>query len=277
MFKIATTETYEPAYCIKDWIKRSDEFDFVLFITKNLTPEIIDIFTNPQSKWSYINKPGIIHITCTGWGGTIIEPRVASLDTTKHRIMKLLSAGYPIERLVMRCDPIILTRDGLDKFKQVCEVAEELKINRIRCSIMQLYKHVLERFNKNSEFEKEINTLYNGKFIPDAIQNSQLYKIIKDIKNQFPNICFESCATNLLTQLCDFESCGCVSEKDLIINKIDANSLNLPKSTQRQNCMCLMKHQLIPGGYNKGRCPNECIYCYLKDKKEDKLKSGQLF
>ena len=120
MFRIATTETYDPAHCVKDWVKRADEFDFVLFITK------------------------------------IINKRI--------------------------CSEKVLTEE--------------------RCH--------------------ELSYNYNGKFFPDEKLSSvqDIYDQIKVVTEHYPDITFESCASNVLTKY-GFVECGCMSEKDLLINGID--------------------------------------------------------
>ena len=284
MFRIATTETYDPAHCVNDWIKRADEFDFVLFITKIINDEIIKIFTSPESKWAYMNKPGIMHITCTGWGATLFEPRVGSPNLCNRFIAKLIESGYPVERIVLRVDPIIPIQDGVDAFDNACKIAEWNGITRVRSSVMQMYKHVYERICSGKVLTEErcheLSYNYNGKFFPDETLSSvqDIYDQIKVVTEHYPDITFESCASNVLTKY-GFVECGCMSEKDLLINGIDPEVVNVPKGNQRQACMCLLKEQLIPGGYKRGRCPNRCVYCYLKDKKTDKdlPKSGELF
>ena len=47
-----------------------------------------------------------------------------------------------------------------------------------------------------------------------------------------------------------------LSEKDLLINGIDPEAVNVSKGNQRQACMCLLKEHLIHGGYKRGRCLN---------------------
>ena len=171
MFRIATTETYDPAHCVKDWITRADEFDFVLFITKNINDEIIKIFTSPESKWAFMNKPSIMHITCTGWGATLFEPRVGSPNLCNRFIAKLIESGYPVERIVLRVDPIIPIQDGVDAFDNACKIAEWNGITRVRSSVMQMYKHVYERICNGKVLTEErcheLSYNYNGKFFPD--------------------------------------------------------------------------------------------------------------
>ena len=109
MFKIATTETYDPTLCIDEWVNRSNDYDFLLYITKVLNSRIIEILTDSQSPWAYMNKPSVLHLTVTGWGGTELELGVCYPTEMFLKIKDLIEAGYPKERIVLRIDPIIPT------------------------------------------------------------------------------------------------------------------------------------------------------------------------
>ncbi len=289
MFKIATTETYDPTLCIDEWVKRDKEFDFLLYITKVLTPRIIRILTDEQSPWAWMNKPSVLHLTVTGWGDTDLEPNVIDCDSILYRMGQLISKGYPKERIVLRIDPIIPTDNGMGSFSAIVSKGLNYGITRYRSSVMQLYQHSAERLQKTSEWN-EINRVYKRKFMPsnNDLESIGFFEKIKYVVeaakrsatniHNIGNITFESCATKLLTD-CGFENIGCMSERDLLINGLNPDDLDIPKGHQRTSCMCLMKHQLIPGGYKRGRCPHQCAYCYLKDSPEQKnaVKSNELF
>jgi hypothetical protein len=60
----------------------------------------------------------------------------------------------------------------------------------------------------------------------------------------------------------DFESIGCVSEKDCKI--LNVEQIERPFK-QREECSCLgNKFELLS---NKVPCSHNCIYCYWKNKK----------
>ena len=286
-FKIATTETYDPTYCIDDWVKRDKEFDFLLYITKVLNQRIINILTDEKSPWAWMNKPSVLHLTVTGWGCSELEPNVPISLVEFNMLKKLLAAGFPKERVVLRIDPIIPTERGIDAFFFMVNMGIVKGISRYRSSIMQLYQHSADRL-KGSEEWNEINNIYKGKFFPD-IEELKRINFFERIKSTIDcarkdaaecydtkELHFESCATKLLSQ-CGFENIGCMSEKDLLINGINPNDINVPIGNQRKACMCLLKHQLIPGGYKRGRCQNKCLYCYLKDVDQDKQETNTLF
>lgn len=276
MFKIATTETYDPTLCIDEWVHRDKEFDFLLYITKVLNPKVIRILTDEKSPWAWMNKPGVLHLTVTGWGCEEMEPNVPIPLVEFNMLKKLFAAGYPKERVVLRIDPIIPTERGISAFFFMVNMGIVKDITRYRSSIMQLYQHSAARLKETEEWD-EINSIYKGKFFPDIeeLKRIDFFNRIKktidgareDIRNDYgvtKELHFESCATKLLSN-CGFENIGCMSERDLLINDLEPDKLNIPRGSQRSRCMCLMKHQLIPGGYKRGRCPHKCAYCYLKD------------
>ena len=279
-FKIATTETYDPSLCINSWLNNVRNYDFVLYITKVLNPKIISLLTDNNSVLGFMNKPSTVHLTVTGWGGTFMEPNVDYPEIMKDKAVQLINAGFPIDRLVWRVDPIIPTKDGIERFKNSVQLGLAAGIRTFRSSVLQCYKHVYERL-KETPIKDEIDELYKGNFWPDRDLMLPVYVDIRDfcldICSKYPGVSFESCATSQLCTIAKFKSFACMSENDLIINKIDISEVSgLRKGAQRSGCECLLKHQLIPGGFAKGRCPNKCLYCYIKDK-ENEQETNRLF
>ena len=273
-FKIATTETYDPSLCINAWIGSVQHYDFVLYITKVLNPKVIEILTDSSSHLAYMNKPSTVHLTVTGWGGTFMEPNVDYPEVMKDKVVQLINAGFPIERLVWRVDPIVPTKEGIERFKKSVDLGLSAGIHTFRSSVLQCYKHVYERL-KETPIKEEIDNLYKGNFWPDKELMFSVYADIRDFSQgicvQHPDVSFESCATSQLCSIAKFKNFACMSEADLVSNKIDINvASGMRKGLQRSGCDCLMKHQLIPGGFSKGRCPNKCLYCYIKDKTDER-------
>ena len=281
-FKIATTETYDPSLCIKSWIGHVKEYNFVLYITKVLNPDVIKLLTDSQSPMGYMNMPSVVHLTVTGWGGTFLEPNVVEPEVMKDKAAQLIAAGYPVDRIVWRVDPIVPITEGIERFERAVRLGRSLKITRFRSSVMQCYKHSYERL-KETPIIEEIDAIYKGNFWPDKDMMFDIYCHIKDFTNQILsedcNVSFEACATSQLTSIAKFKDFGCMGAVDLIVNNIDPNFTGSHgQSMQRAGCHCLLKHQLIPGGYKRGRCPNKCLYCYLKDsEKQNEQESNTLF
>jgi hypothetical protein len=55
-----------------------------------------------------INNKIILHIMCSGFGGTDYEPNVPILEKTVEYVKELIEKGFPIEQMVLNIDPIIL-------------------------------------------------------------------------------------------------------------------------------------------------------------------------
>lgn len=263
MLKIGITETYEPSYDMR-WTENLKDINFI--ITKNLTDELItNIVTLHRSGVKFL-----LHATCTGWGGEFLEPNVPSPESYKIQLEKLLKLGFPKSQIVLRTDPIIPSRAGFAKFVKVLRLMRDLEIKRVRLSVMDLYPHVytrlLGRFGDAIETQ-EIFEAYSLR--PDGSSryfNAKKYWFDKldqlCAMPEFKNYEFESCGEKF-----DFlyiDKIGCVSEKDLSVFGLKRG--DLCAGGNRLTCSCLNKEQIIPGGMSRGRCPNQCIYCYLRDR-----------
>lgn len=268
--KIGITERGDAGLDTSWYEKIKDKkVDGAILITKNITDDFLARVLNLYSNDYKI----IVHCTCTGWGGTIMEPNVPPYKRQLEQLRSLIDAGFPIENCVLRIDPIFPTPNGLQKVGEILSYAESLnlipKTNaftsqlsyiRIRISIFDEYKHVKERF-KQAGF----NPMYGDSFyaskhmMHNAKQFLRTYALDHDIK-------FETCAEPYLTENLDDEKIfiqrGCVSEHDLkILNlPIDTNLMNMQ---HRNGCMCLScKTELLQ---NKKQCPHKCLYCYWKN------------
>ena len=90
--RIGTTESGEIAFNL-------DAFDRLykgnIIITKRLTDKLVEKLIEHQDKV-------ILHLTCTGMGGTRIEPFVPSVEETHDKFVKLIEGGFPISHVVLR-------------------------------------------------------------------------------------------------------------------------------------------------------------------------------
>ncbi len=217
------------------WYNKRKDYDGLILITKKLSDEFIE---------KAINTNCIIHHTVTGWGGTILEPNVPDLDESLYYHNNLFDC-IESKRVVLRIDPIIPTKDGVDKALNVykkfyLENDKCCKSLRVRISFMDNYPHVRRRF------------MEAGLIPLPYYFHSTLEKRIEILK-LFPNaeVCGEP----------GIKSIGCVSEKDLDILGIKKTK-NIPKGFQRTECQCLnIKHEIFT---ERKQCPNKCLYCYWK-------------
>ncbi len=192
------------------------------------------------------NKDKIIyHCTCTGFGGSIIEPNVPTPQAMYDNLHNLIKAGFPPSQIVLRIDPIVPTKKGLQTFESIIQLFSPLPIKRIRFSFLDMYSHVKLRFKSNN-----IRLPYTTFSAPTSDIHSAL-QIIAKYEKYFE---FESCAENTKYQR------GCISDKDLLI--LNKNIYLYSYSHQRRDCLCPSnKHELL---CNAKQCDHGCLYCYWR-------------
>lgn len=236
------------------WVDKVSNIDGAILITKNLTDKFIQTVVNLHNSGTRL----IVHATCTGLGGTTFEPNVHGYKWQLTQLKKLIDAGFPASHCVLRIDPIFPSEQGL---RRVCEVLHEFEhlstgVTRIRISVYDEYRHVKERLKANG-----YQPCYGNRFYASNQQMSSVAHVL----SRFPYR-FEVCAEDILAQNFPqtFEQIGCVSTKDLTVLGIKTVS-NLSENGQKRNgCHCLTcKTELLA---NKFRCPNQCIYCYWRDR-----------
>ena len=219
------------------WVNKL--LDANIIITKNLNDTIIEHLINNKDKI-------ILHITCTGFGKSKIEPNVPIKIFTYHQTLKLIKNGFPVEQIVLRVDPIIPLKITLEqRTKEVLDLFKDMGIKRVRYSFLDMYPHVKERLTKAG-----MNLPFYTFCCPDYMKKDAL-----DLLKQYEDIYeFEACAENTYHQL------GCISQKDFDILGIKEEAQ--PVGFQRKGCMCIAgKTELLS---SKKKCPHGCLYCYWK-------------
>jgi len=240
--RIGTTESGEIAYNL-------DAFDRLykgnIIITKRLTDKLIEKLIEYKDKI-------ILHLTCTGMGGSKVEPFVPNPQTTLEKLQKLIDGGFPTDHIVLRVDPIVPTIKGLNTATSVLRLFRGLGIKRVRISFLDNYKHVRERF-------KEIGVeLYNGEFHAPL---KERLKYLSDIK-----YCAEECGYESVEACGEpgIESVPCLSQKDIDILGLTDEIVLEGSKGQRNSCHCPSnKKELLK--IKPHKCNNGCLYCYWKD------------
>lgn len=231
------------------WKSKLNTVNGAVLITKNITDDFINTIIST-------NKPLIIHCTCTGWGGSLIEPNVPKFTTQLNQLKKLIDMGFSPKNCVLRIDPIFPTKSGIDRVHQVIDTftTMNLDVNRIRISIVDEYKHIKERYKKYGW-----QPIYNDKFGPDDNQ----IKMVSDALSRYPQHIFETCAEDKLTTMCiNTKKTGCISKTDLEIMGLQTDKTIDENPQNRYGCHCLScKTELLS---NKHPCKNGCVYCYWK-------------
>lgn len=243
MIRVGITETADPAFHLRLFNKLEQAN---IIITKRLTDELIDKLIEHKDKC-------ILHLTVTGMGGTKVEPGVWSYVVTKLQLQKLLEKRFPVEQVVLRVNPIIPTDKGLATAQRVVESYSNLGITRCRMSILDMYKHVKQRF-----MVADILPPYSTFHAPRTTLTAAYRRM--------DTVCY---AAGMAREWCGeplIDSKPCISYVDMAILK-----KNIPlignkgqRKGQRKGCSCpANKVQLIP--HQLKACPNGCLYCYWKD------------
>lgn len=231
----------------------NNEVDGVVLITKNLTPKFIDEVYRLHN----MGKKIIVHATCTGWGGTMVEPNVPIYTEQLMAMKDLLDMGFPYNRLVLRIDPIIPTPNGVARVCEVLNDALALDILpgvRVRISVLDEYKHVKER----------IKAAGKKPFYPEGqwqASDAQM-KYLSDNLNKY-NLTFYTCAESKLKgDEGRFAIAGCISKMDLEILDLPAEDMDI-NPQNRKGCTCLScKTELLKCSR---QCAHKCIYCYWRN------------
>lgn len=234
------------------WLGKMDTVDGAVLITKNITEAFQEAVLNCE-------KPVIVHCTCTGHGGTILEPNVPDYKTQLNNLKNLIDRGFPAERCVLRIDPVFPSEEGIKKVHEVLAYFGFLHtgVDRIRVSVVDEYRHVKERY-----FEKGVSPLYGE----DFQANSDQLSLVIDNLAMYPQV-YELCAENKLWQQSLekypflFKVTGCISKKDLDIMGIPYTDMDV-NPQKRSGCHCLScKTELLT---ERKPCPNQCLYCFWR-------------
>lgn len=250
--KIGITEAGDAGIDLS-WVEKLKTVDGAILVTKNITPKfmraVLELFWERKDNF-------ILHITCTGWGGTKMEPNVPHFSKQLQAASFLIKFwGFPEEKVVIRIDPIIPTKMGLRIARNVFSQACQMGFRRFRVSVLDMYPHVRERF-----VAAGIELPYGNNFSASNEQFAEVDKMLTEVKLTFPDVMIMSCAEPKLKVP---RKVGCVSEYDLDILGIEADDLK--PNYQRRDCLCIgNKTELLS---NKTRCPHQCLYCYWKDTK----------
>lgn len=237
MIKVGITECGDAGLDFS-WVDKL--LDANIIITKNLNDTIIQHLLNNKNKI-------ILHITCTGFGGTKIEPNVPNVNFIHSQTLKLIENGFPVKQIVLRVDPIIPLKIVLEqRVKKVLDLFKDTRIKRVRYSFLDMYPHVKERF-----INAGISLPYTS-FCCPAYMKEDALNLLKQYEDVYE---FEACAEYTPHQL------GCISQKDFDILGVQGEAT--PAGFQRKGCMCIAgKVELLN---SKKRCPHGCLYCYWKD------------
>lgn len=242
---IGITEKGDPSIDYA-WVRKMESVDGAILITKNLTDKFIKEIMKVKNKI-------ILHVSCTGYGGTILEPNLPNYKEQLNKIKELISLGFPKNQIIVRIDPIIPTEKGIIKVEEIVYYIYS-DIQRFRISVIDLYPHVKQRFK-----EQKLPIPFEG-FQATEEQFSILNHSLKELSKKY-NVQFESCAE---THLYSVLQTGCVNKKDIEILGLTLEDDSL--KGQRPTCLCCSaKTELLEQKQvNNYGCNYQCLYCYWK-------------
>ena len=227
--------------CNLEWVDRLDDVAFAILITKNANDRFIAAVAPRAERL-------IVHLTCTGFGGTVLEPRVPPLAWTRTQYDRL-AAVLPMDRVVLRIDPVVPTARGIEVARTVLDAFRDSGVRRVRFSLLDMYPHAAARFQGAG-----LPHPYGGAFQPSAGQRLAATDLFAAYQGRY---LIESCAEAGPWQV------GCISDRDAAA----CGFQDLPlggSACQRKGCLCpngkteLLRRRPAP-------CGHGCLYCYWKD------------
>lgn len=254
-YKIGVTEAGDAGLDLT-WQEKMPFVDGAILITKNIGKHG-SAFADAVSE--YADKI-IVHATVTGYGGTVLEPNVPTWEEQLAcaRVFAQDCNEYTpfdfFERMVIRVDPIFPTQKGITKAYTVMHEATIWGFKRFRVSIVDMYPRVRERFKK-----AKLPYPYDGGMYPPMDKIKLVDEMLGTFAAKHPDVRIEACAEPKLTNCIH---CGCVSEYDLRLLRLDDDTNVDSAGYQRKDCLCYSgKVELLK---RKAQCPHGCLYCYWR-------------
>lgn len=190
----------------------------------------------------------IIHCTITGFGGTKLEPNVPKPGVSIEAYKKFVE-WLGKDKVVLRCDPLFPSKIAVE-IAIANVMSKHIPGTRISISFIDLYKHVVKRFN---EIGYDLAKL--------GLDESNFHLTIETRKSLLDLMCLKG------VDMTSVSACGepgitsepCVSQYDC---KILGVKWMPPAFKQRFACKCAgNKHEILS---RKHQCGHGCIYCYWK-------------
>lgn len=135
LYKIGITEAGDAGVDLS-WVEKLDRVDAAVLITKCVSPDFFDAALEHKDRL-------IVHATITGYGHSALEPNVPTPYEEFAAIMELVKAGFPMEKIVIRIDPIIPTEKGLSVAYRTMISFMEMGFQRYRVSVIDMYPHAI--------------------------------------------------------------------------------------------------------------------------------------
>lgn len=221
------------------WYNKIGSSLFSVIITKKATPQFVRSVIEKREKI-------ILHLTCTGWGGTQLEPNAYEVEKTRDAFDCLISQGFPIAQIVLRVDPVIPTQQGIERVELVLQAFADSGIKRLRYSFIDNFPRIRSTMHAMG-FDLPWETIHASQK-----QRDLFYSLIV----HYPQFQYESCAEK------DEHKLGCISPRDFEVLHLDVPKLK--RAHIRPGCLCCtLKTELLE---STKLCPIGCAYCYRNSK-----------
>lgn len=247
---VGITEGYDPRFS-DSWFLLDDFADFSVIISKGLPTK------KGQERMLANPKRYIFHAGMTGMGGSVNEPNVKPWKEQLAAVEDFVQRGFPRDHVVIRIDPIMPVKWGIELAKEVATAAFEKGFKVFRYSFMDAYAHVQKR--------------YAGKGASDLLTSNWIKAQEEQAKKNI-YVWLDFCTT-MEAKGCQFFTCaeswiapehhiiGCVSGRDFDLCGIPRSKMVGTTSKQRGDCKCDgSKFELMP--HLRVRCPHKCTYCF---------------
>lgn len=251
-FKFGITEKGDAGLDLS-WQNRLNAVIGAIIISKSASSDLENALLKHKDKCIY-------HATCTGLGGTLLEPNVPSYKEKLKHIWRLIDQGFPKNQIIIRIDPLmpiswietIETNLGIKDYililKNILQFAEENGIYSIRYSYLDFYDSTIKRFSK-------LPFKFNSTGMNDFD-----YLNLEELNN---NLVYSACAEFKVPKE---HRIGCISKEDLKRLELENKYAFTGSSLQRPGCLCpKQKLELLNKNW---QCDHKCLYCYWKDKNE---------
>lgn len=190
-----------------------------------------------------------IGITISGWGGTWLEPGVFTPDIMIDYFNQLIRE-IPIERVMLRVDPVIPTTEG---FLRALRVIKGITGRpRVISSIIQYYSGHEKIFQRLGISMVPYKERHGRALFPRKIVAEQWIHCVKKIR---PDLDVTLCGMPYEVEGAIHD--GCVNRN--LLNAIGVNEyVAIEPGFQRPGCKCVIKKRQV----YLGRCNHGCAYCY---------------
>lgn len=192
-----------------------------------------------------------VHLTITGLGGSILEPKIPAWETVVAMLPGLLELVKSPERISWRFDPIIsAVAEGsvtanFDLFPVLAQQMQQVGITTCRTSWVAPYKKVMRRMEKRGV------TLLTCSPEEKAGQAEKLEQT--------------ATAMNLKIHYCSsegFPRSQCIDGR--LLTRLHPDSAECSfKKAKGQRTLCGCTESLDIGWYSL-KCGNGCLYCYAE-------------